>query len=73
MQTLDSKKLAQVSGGLSNAEVATAAALSGKTLVESLAGGYTGGGVDLTTTLVNTAATFVGVYGGFTVYHLLTD
>lgn len=73
MKTLQSQQIKQVSGGLSSAEVATAAALSGKTLVEGLVSGYNNGGYDLTTSAINAAATFAGVYGGFTVYHLLTD
>lgn len=73
MKTVNSNQLNQVSGGLSNTEVATAAGLSGKTLADCLLGCHQNGGIDITSCAINTAATFVGVYAGFTVYHLLTD
>lgn len=73
MQNLETTQLNQVSGGLSSAEVATAAGLAGKTLVEGLVAGYQDGNVDPTATAISTAATFAGVYAGFYAYHLLCD
>jgi hypothetical protein len=73
MITLSNHEVAQVSGALSSGEMATVFAVSGKTLVEGLAAGYYGSGIDYTATLIATAATGFGLYAGFNLYHAISD
>ena len=74
MKSLQINELQKVHGGLSSSELATVAALTGKTFVESVVIPYVNGATpSWTNVFAVTGATYAGVYGGFQVFHWITD